>query len=160
MMTALATVTSVQAVKDGFMVGLSCEQQSSCSHCSSQKKCGTGVVSKAIGNKIHHWSLKTEKTVSVGQTVEIGLSEKKVIQYAALVYLLPLCLLIVGALLGQSWLSPLLGGGEGGTILLAVVGMGAGIALARTLSSRIQRQSKSSISIIRVLGDSISVNIS
>lgn len=51
MMTALATVTQVTAQQQHFSVELSCEQQTSCNSCASQKSCGTGIVSKAVGKK-------------------------------------------------------------------------------------------------------------
>lgn len=51
MMTALATVADVHPSKDGYEVKLSCEQQTSCNHCASSASCGTGIASKAIGNK-------------------------------------------------------------------------------------------------------------
>lgn len=60
MMTALATVTAVQPDAKGFHVELSCQQQTSCSSCSSSKSCGTGIVSKAIGNKALLWQLDTK----------------------------------------------------------------------------------------------------
>lgn len=77
MMTALATVSAVKANATGYEVELSCDQQTSCSSCSSQKSCGTGVVSKAIGKKSLHWHLVTKKIVKEGQVVEIGLPEKE-----------------------------------------------------------------------------------
>lgn len=84
MMTALATVSAVKANATGYEVELSCDQQTSCSSCSSQKSCGTGVVSKAIGKKSLHWHLVTKKIVKEGQVVEIGLPEKSLLQSAAI----------------------------------------------------------------------------
>ncbi|MCV5655971.1 SoxR reducing system RseC family protein, partial [Escherichia coli] len=70
MMTALATVTDVHRRGKQYEIDLSCEQQTSCSSCSSQKSCGTGVVTKAIGNKSLSWHLRTDKSVKIGQVVE------------------------------------------------------------------------------------------
>ncbi|WP_438877865.1 SoxR reducing system RseC family protein, partial [Bacillus cereus group sp. Bce038] len=68
-----------------------------------------GIVSKAIGNKALFWRLVTDKPVTIGQIVEIGLPEKSLLQSAALVYLVPLLMMIVGAVLGELWFAPLLG---------------------------------------------------
>ncbi len=157
MMTALATVVSVSETSKGNYVELTCEQQTSCNHCASQKSCGTGIVSKAIGNKRHEWSLITKAPVKPGQVVEIGLPEKKLIQFASLVYLFPLGMLMLGALLGQFIVSPLLGGGEGWTILLSMTFMAAGVWLARHISAKLQSKSEQSVSLLRVLGDTINV---
>lgn len=157
MMTALATVVSVTETTHGYEVGLSCEQQTSCSHCASQKSCGTGIVSKAIGNKSHSWTLTTQEIVKPGQTIEIGLPEKNLIQFASVVYLLPLIAMMIGALVGQSFVGPLLGGGEGWTILISVIFMGGGIWLARHFSTKLQSKSEQVVTLLRVLGDKIDI---
>lgn len=157
MMTALATVVDVTKGADGNYVSLSCDQQTSCSHCASQKSCGTGIVSKAIGNKQHLWKLITKEKVLVGQTVEIGLPEKKLIQYASLVYIFPLAMLMLGAGVGELFLAPLLGSGEGATIFCSTLFMAAGIWFARKISFKLQSASEQSVVLLRVLGDTISV---
>ncbi|NMT03800.1 SoxR reducing system RseC family protein, partial [Vibrio parahaemolyticus] len=106
MMTALATVTDVHRRGKQFEIDLSCEQQTSCSSCSSQKSCGTGVVTKAIGNKSLSWHLRTDKSVKIGQVVEIGFPESSLIKSAMAVYLLPLFGLIIGAMFGHFLLAP------------------------------------------------------
>jgi len=157
MITALATVVSVDEISTGFKIGLSCEQQTSCSHCASQKNCGTGIVSKSIGNKSHAWSLVTQEVVTSGQIIEIGLPEKNLIQFASLVYLLPLAALMIGALTGQFIVSPMFGGGEGWTILLSMVFMGGGIWLARYFSTRLRSNPNQIVTLLRVLGDKIDI---
>jgi sigma-E factor negative regulatory protein RseC len=162
MMTALATVVSVKETKQGYQIGLSCEQQTSCSHCSSQKSCGTGIVSKAIGNKSHAWTLMTQEDVKAGQMIEIGLPEKNLLQFASLVYLLPLAALMLGALFGQLVISPLFGGGEvsggeGWTILCSLLFMGGGVWLARHFSTKLQSKSEQIVTLLRVFGDKIDI---
>lgn len=157
MMTALATVVSVNKTSTGFKVGVTCEQKTSCSQCASQKNCGTGIVSKAIGNKSHAWSLITKELVRPGQIIEIGLPEKNLIQFASLVYLLPLAALMLGALIGQTVVSPLLGGAEVWTILSSILFMAAGIWLARYFSAKLQSSSEQLVTLLRVFGDKVAV---
>ena len=90
MMTALATVLDVQ--DDIVVVG--CQQKTSCNHCASQDSCGTGIVSKVLPGKVHHWAFHTDKKLTIGQMVEIGLPEKNLLQSAAIVYLVPLFYLV------------------------------------------------------------------
>lgn len=156
MMTALATVSSVKPVAAGFDVELNCEQQTSCSSCASRKGCGTGIVSKAIGNKALRWHLVTEKVVKAGQVVEIGLPEKSVLQSAAVVYLVPLFALIVGAFVAQWWLAPLLSLGEGVVILTSALFTVIGILIAKRLSAKLEQQSSQQVILLRVLGEPIS----
>ncbi|MCR9909182.1 SoxR reducing system RseC family protein [Vibrio campbellii] len=155
MMTALATVTGVHRHGQQYDVDLSCEQQTSCSSCSSQKSCGTGVVTKAIGNKTLSWHLRTPKSVKVGQVVEIGFPESSLIKSAMAVYLLPLFGLILGAVIGNFLLAPITAGGEGITILSSVLFAAGGMWLAKRVSRPLEDESKRQVTLIRVLGEPI-----
>lgn len=156
MMTALATVSDVRPASVGFDVELSCEQQTSCSSCSSQKSCGTGIVSKAVGNKSLNWQLNTEKCVKPGQVVEIGLPEKSLLQSAAVVYLIPLFALIIGAFIAHWWIAPIFSLGEGLVILFSGFSTAAGIYVAKRLSARLEQQSSQQVILLRILGEPIS----
>lgn len=156
MMTALATVSHVTANSSGFDVELSCEQQTSCNSCSSQKSCGTGIVSKAVGSKSLFWKLKTTKPVKEGQVVEIGLPEKSLLQSAAVVYIVPLIALVCGALLSHLFIAPTFNLGEGVVILSSAIFTVAGIYLAKRLAARLESQSSQQVTLIRVLGEPIS----
>lgn len=157
MMTALATVVSAHKTDSGYSIELSCDQQTSCSHCASQKSCGTGIISKAVGNKSHLWVVHSEHEIKAGKMVEIGLPEKRLIQFASIVYILPLIMLIIGAVIGDQLLAPLLNGGEGGTILLSMLFMGAGVIAAKYLATRLKGETEQSVKLLRVLGDTIDI---
>lgn len=153
MMTALATVSSVETKGSQFLVHLSCEQQTSCSGCSSQNSCGTGIVTKAVGNKSLFWQLTTKSLVKAGQVVEIGFPEKSLLQSAALVYLVPLFMMMLGAAIGQLVLQPLLQGGEGIVILMAAIFTIIGIQIAKHFAKPIEDKSQQQVVLVRVLGE-------
>ncbi|MGX9418494.1 SoxR reducing system RseC family protein [Vibrio sp. WJH972] len=155
MMTALATVTGVTPLDSGYHVDLSCQQQTSCSGCASSKSCSTGVVSKAMGNKLLRWSLTTDSVVTPGQLIEIGFPEKSLLQSASLIYLLPLFALLLGAAVGDIWLAPMLSGGEGVVIVTAVLFTTAAIWLAKPLTKRLELQTKDQVVIVRILGEPV-----
>ncbi|AVX00785.1 SoxR reducing system RseC family protein [Vibrio vulnificus] len=155
MMTALATVTQVTPNDHGFEVALSCEQQTSCSSCSSQKSCGTGVVSKAFGNKSLLWHLETQRRLHVGQVVEIGIPEQSLLQSAMLVYLLPIVAMLLGALFGHLVLSPLLEMGEGAVVLTSMLFAFIGILLAKKLAQPLEQKSAAQVELMRVFGEPI-----
>lgn len=120
-----------------------------------KKSCGTGVVTKAIGNKTLSWHLRTPKSVKVGQVVEIGFPEASLIKSAMAVYLLPLFGLILGAVIGNFLLAPLTAGGEGITILASVLFAAGGMWLAKRVSRPLEDESKRQVTLIRVLGEPI-----
>lgn len=156
MMTALATVLDIQ--DDIIVVG--CQQKTSCNHCSSKDSCGTGIVSKVLPGKVHHWAFHTDKKLAVGQMVEIGLPEKNLLQSAAIVYLVPLLFLLFGALLSEWLVSPFIGIGEITTIIIAAFSSWVGYFIAKALSQRIELNTEQQVSLIRVLGEPISDTIS
>jgi sigma-E factor negative regulatory protein RseC len=155
MMKALATVASVYREGHSYRVELSCEQQTSCSSCQSKNSCGTGIVSKALGNKQLSWQIKTEKAVQPGDVVEIGFPEKRLLQSAALVYLLPILFLFIGAIFGQFVLGAWLATGEPATILSALLFAFCGVMLARYFVRPLERKTSQKVILLRVLGQAI-----
>lgn len=131
----LATVVAI----DGQHAWVECERRSSCSGCHQQSSCGTGTVAKAFPVKSQRLRITLTAEVSVGQQVRIGIPQASILRGAALVYVLPLFCLLLGALLGQLWLAPLLSGGEGITILSCLLGGAIGFLLVRYFSARLDR---------------------
>ncbi len=154
MMRSLATVV---AVNPGIIT-VTCQQQTSCGHCASRDSCGTGIVSKAAPGRSHLVKIVTQTRVSIGEVVEIGLSERSMLHSAILVYVLPLLFLVLGAVLGQWWFVDLAGSGELGVILTAVLSAAVGLLLARRFAKRLEGNSAYKPSLIRVLGDPISAD--
>lgn len=155
MMTALATVQGVESHSGEYQIQLSCEQKTSCSSCASKSSCGTGLVSSAFKTKALLWQLTTDKRVQAGQIVEIGFPEKSLLQSAALVYIVPLIMMMLGTAVGSYWFAPLLAGGEGIVILSAFVFMALGIGFAKYLSPRLELRSQQEVVLLRVLGEPI-----
>lgn len=155
MMTALATVVDIATQNGKHYVQVSCEQQTSCNHCKSQKNCGTGLVSKALGSKSHVWKLETKQLLKTGQVVEIGLPEKSIVLSALTVYLLPLFAMMLGSLMAQLWLRPLMGGGEGIVILMFFLFGGLGIYFAKPITTWLEGKVGREVSLIRILGQPI-----
>ena len=77
--------------------------------------------------------------VLVGQQIRLGIPQASILRGAALVYVLPLFCLLLGALLGQLWLAPLLSAGEGVTILSCLLGGTVGFLLVRYFSARLEQ---------------------
>lgn len=152
MMRTLATVV---AVEQGS-VTVSCQQQTSCGHCASRDNCGTGIVTKAIPGRAHQVTLATDKPLTIGEIVEIGLSEKSMLSSALLVYIVPLLFLVAGAVVGQWWFVDLAGSSELGVIITSMISAAIGLLLARQYAKRLDGNSDYEPSLIRVLGQPLS----
>lgn len=131
----LATVVAI----DDRHVWVECERRSACSGCQQQSHCGTGTVAKAFPQGHQRIRVARTMTLAVGQQVRLGIPRQSLLRGAALVYVLPLFCLLVGALFGQLWLAPLLGAGEGVTILSCLGGGALGFLLVRFYSNRLDR---------------------
>lgn len=99
----------VIAVEDHRLL-VEAERRSSCQSCAVKSGCGTSVLAKWFDRKhLRFYVDKPVDTVSVnaavGDYVLVGLQESALTQGALTVYLLPLLVMIVAALLVDSWLS-------------------------------------------------------
>ncbi|SIO03257.1 SoxR reducing system RseC family protein [Salinivibrio sp. ES.052] len=152
MIKALAEVTGYH---DGWL-SLACQQQTSCGSCQSQSQCGTGIVSKALPGKVNHVSVRSPQPLPVGTLVEIGLGEATLLRSALVVYMVPLVMMLVGALLGQFLFASLAGSGEGGVIALSL-GCGAlGVVIAQRLAPHVGSADQQQPALLRVMGEPIS----
>ncbi|MDX1304100.1 SoxR reducing system RseC family protein [Photobacterium sp.] len=154
MMNTLATVVAVEPGS----ITVSCQQQTSCGHCGSRDTCGTGIVSKVVPGRAHQVKITTQKSLTIGQVVEIGLSEQSILSSALLVYVVPLLFLLLGTALGQWWFVELSGTSEVGVVLAAVISAGIGLLIAKYYARRLEGDSAYEPSLIRVLGQPLSVD--
>ncbi|CAM2938385.1 SoxR reducing system RseC family protein [Vibrio rarus] len=163
MMSALALVTRVTELPSSdsdetvFKVELTCEQQTSCKGCASKSSCATGQVSKAIGNKQHAWTLTSKVKVQVGDIIEIGLPEKALLAAAALVYLIPLLFLFLGALVGAEISDAIFNGQEWVSI---VFGIGFAVLSGMLVKAKLNHtnhQAEQQVTLIRTLGQPLEV---
>ncbi len=69
--------------------------------------------------------------LSVNDIVEISIPEQVIVKGALLVYLLPLCLLLTGSMLGQNGLFGEMVDSEAAAILGAILGLSMGFLFVR-----------------------------
>lgn len=106
-------------------------RKTTCGSCEVQKGCGHGVLNKLGSNRSNYiWVLNDDQSqpFSVDDEVEIGIPEHIVLTASFIVYMIPLILLLLGAVIGES----LLQSGFGETIagmVGAVGGFTAGLCI-------------------------------
>lgn len=111
---------------------------SGCGECGG-KGCGSSKLSQMFcSNKQRQFHVENGVSARVGDEVVIAIAEGSVLRGVALVYLLPLSLLLLGGGLGAAW-----GGAgaarDGWAAFGALSGMTLGFVIARTLSQRRSR---------------------
>lgn len=89
-------IGTVVAVK-GHHIEVQTQIKTTCGSCEANDNCGTGVVARAFAPKQETLHLTCEQPAEVGQQVRLGIPEETLLGASALVYLLPLLVLIVSA---------------------------------------------------------------
>ncbi|MCG8710806.1 SoxR-reducing system protein RseC [Brenneria sp. 4F2] len=118
-----ATVVSWQ---DGVAV-LHCEQRSGCGACQSRSTCGTGVLNQLGAPAEHLLRVDCKQPLQIGQRVELGIAEARLLQSAVMVYFVPLVGLFAGAALLQAFFT-----NELSAIVGAVLGGGLAFLSVRS----------------------------
>ncbi len=106
------------------------EAKSACGSCAMAKGCGTKVISGYFGKNAAPFEMANDFEGAVGDRLEIGIENTAILKASALIYLLPLAGLVIGAILGAALnTSDIFSAG------LGLIGLMAGFFLARHLSA-------------------------
>ena len=111
------------------------ERGSACGGCNARAGCGTSLLAQVFGHKPARLRVANPIAAEPGERVIVGLSERGLVRASVLLYVLPLLGLLLGALAGELAVQRLgLGGGETLSILAGLLGLTAGLGLARNFS--------------------------
>ena len=114
---------------DDQQVWLETGRQTACESCSAQKGCGSKLLEEVNPSRSHVVSALRPSTLSdiqIGQSLEIEIDDAALVSGSALVYLLPLFTLLLGAFLGDYWFAS-----DAGTALGLLAGLAAGFGMVR-----------------------------
>ncbi len=144
MLEETGTVTRVE----GESIWVETIRQSACEGCRASKGCGQKALASIGQGKRFQVKVKNPRHLVLreGQPVVLGLEDSALLSASALVYLLPLVLMLGAAMLVDSMI-----GSEGLTILAALAGLAGGMLLARTLASRSQNQCRFEPEVLRTV---------
>ncbi|RLK50308.1 RseC/MucC-like positive regulator of sigma(E) [Alkalispirillum mobile] len=111
-------------------------RQSTCSGCAASAGCGTGALGRWLPGGTTRLRVVDPIGVQPGQRVLLAIPDGAVLRGSALLYLVPLLCLLVGALAGEQLSAGLGLNGDGLAILGGVLGLVAGFGAARRLGRR------------------------
>ena len=135
-----ATVT---AVDDGY-AWVQTSRSTACDSCAAQKGCGTSAIGKVIGRQYTEVRALNRCNASIGDTVIVGLAEDMLLKSSLAVYLVPLLLMLAGAMTGE-----LLLGGSFAAVAGCGAGLVAGFAWIQWFSARIARNERFQPTVLR-----------
>lgn len=87
---------------EGQMANIAPLSQSGCQSCSSSGTCGTSLLKPLFGNKQRMLAAENSINAKPGDQVVIGLNRTALVLASLMVYLLPLILLLAGAISGAA----------------------------------------------------------
>jgi len=110
-------------------------QANGCEQCSG-KGCGAGKLSRLFCGKPRLFRVDNPINAGVGDEVVISVAEGAILRGIGLVYLLPLLLLVMGAMLGNAWDGQSSGQQDGYATAGALSGLAAGFIAVKLISLR------------------------
>ncbi|MCE5180180.1 MAG: SoxR reducing system RseC family protein [Betaproteobacteria bacterium] len=110
------------------------ERKSSCSGC-SESSCGTSVLAGLFGQKTPLYLASNEIGAKVGDQVVVGVNESALFKGTLLLYMLPLLLLFIGAVVGNT-LAASADASDSYSVVGAAIGLAAGFLGLKLFSAR------------------------
>ena len=154
MIETLATVVSCS----NGLVTIEASQKTSCDQC-AEPECGSGQVNKALAKRYHKLTLPYPETLAQGAQVVIAIPEQGLLTAAGLMFVLPLCCLLVSASFGHWFFVSLLQQHELWVILSSLGGGLLGFMGARYWHRRQSQNELLEPSIVRVFPCSESIPV-
>lgn len=113
-------------------------QGGGCGQCGG-KGCGTAKLSRMFCSKPREFQVDNPINARVGDQVVVSVADGTVLRGIGLAYLLPLALLVAGALLG-SFLAAQAGQRDAYAAAGALAGLALGFVISKRFSGRLRRQ--------------------
>lgn len=117
---------------DGAEAIVEARQGGGCGQCDSEKGCGK--ASQLFSSQPRRFRVRNEINARVGEEVQVFVADGVLLRSAAIIYMLPLALLLLGGSLGSHWAGD--AGRDGYAVMGAMLGLVAGFVLARLLTLR------------------------
>jgi len=145
-----AQVVALNLEGDGLHVWVETQRKSACDACSANKGCGTGIVSKAFGEKKMRMNALNNIGAEVGDTVILGIDDEILVKSSFMTYFVPLLTLMLGGAFGSYMDGRLFADeSEGLTILLGVIGLIVGFIWLRYHTRRLAGDERYEAQILR-----------
>jgi len=109
-------------------------QANGCEQCSG-KGCGAGKLSRLLCGDPRRFRVDNSVNAGVGDEVVISVAEGAILRGIGLIYLLPMLLMVMGAMLGSTWVGQSPGQHDGYAAAGALLGLAAGFMAVKWISS-------------------------
>lgn len=121
----------------GALAEVTCERRSACGGCSVSGACGTSLLERYLGRRPLALQAANRIGARPGDRVVVGIPDATLPQAAFVAYLMPLLVMLLGAL-GGDWLADLIRASwsQGLILLGGILGLGLGFRWSAGFSNR------------------------
>ena len=91
----------VIALENGHLARVEAVTDAGCGNCAASGRCGTGLLTGLFRQRQRQLTVENSLGVAAGETVIIGLDRFAMLMASLLTYLLPLLMLLAGAITGE-----------------------------------------------------------
>lgn len=134
---------------EGEYAWVETERRSSCGSCSA-KGCGTGALSKILGQRTQRIKVLNPVEAKPGDEVVLGIEEQVLLKGSLAVYIVPLLAMLVGGILGEVLAPQWESDAEGLSALLGFIGLVAGFLWLSRFNRRLSRDRRFMATILRI----------
>lgn len=131
------------------VIAVSTAIKTTCGSCQAESNCSTSVVAKFFTPKAEAFTFTVDETVSVGQQVELGITESRLVQVSFYLYLLPIIVFVITTALSIELLADTAFGHE---LVALCVGLISTIGTFFIISGKLKAdQQQSTPALIKIL---------
>ncbi len=134
---------------DGAEAVVEAKQGGGCGHCDSEKGCGK--VSQLFCSQPRRFRVRNGINARIGDEVQVFVADGVLLRSAAIMYILPLALLLLGGSLGSHWADDA-SCRDGYAVIGAMLGLVMGFVLAKLSTLRQHALSDAQLVIARCGG--------
>ncbi len=129
----MVTESAVVTRRDGKLVELELQRNSTCGQCELSKGCGTGALGRLLGRRSKPIVIETDHDLKPGDSLQLGLSESVLVKASLTIYGLPLLGMMCAGLLAT-----LVTSSEALVAGIALAGFYAGFKIANYVTSALE----------------------
>ncbi len=115
----------------GDSVWVKTDSESACVHCAARQGCGVSVLTKVFGRRQNRIRVSNSKNAALGDEIVLAVREGSLLKETFMLYMLPLLSMLVRAAVIKALVN-----NEMFTVLAAMCGFFAGLAVVRFLSAK------------------------
>jgi sigma-E factor negative regulatory protein RseC len=89
--------------QDDKTIWLEAERQSTCSKCQVRQGCGTAMLENHVGKRFSRIAVANIHDVTIGDEVHLAIPEEALLQGTFMMYIVPLLMMFLGAVVAHSF---------------------------------------------------------